>query len=120
MARAYPVELRERVVSAFNEGEGTYDEIAERFKVGRASVIRWVALERDEGTLAAKPMGGARHEYLIDSEGEQMIRDVLEGLPDATLDELVAVYAETRGIEVSVRTMGRCVRRMGLTRKRGR
>ena len=43
-----PAELRERVVSAFNEGEGTYDEIAERFKVGRASVIRWVALERDE------------------------------------------------------------------------
>lgn len=119
MAGAYPVELRWRVVNAFNEGEGTYDAIGDQFKVGRASVVRWVALERATGDVVPKPMGGARTTRLIDTEGEEMIRSVLEDLPDATLEELVDLYEDERGIRVAVRTMGRCVARLGLTRKRG-
>ncbi len=108
-----------RQVNAFNEGEGTYDAIAERFKVGRASVVRWVALERDTGDVVPKPMGGARHKRRIDEEGEEMIRSVLDDLPDSTLQELADLYADERGVRVSVRTMGRCLARMGITRKRG-
>ncbi|MCB9674680.1 MAG: helix-turn-helix domain-containing protein [Alphaproteobacteria bacterium] len=114
------MELRWRVVRAFKAGEGTYDSIAERFMVGRASVSRWVALERATGDVVAKPMGGARQERRIDAEGEEMLRTVLEDVPDSTLEELVDLYEEERGIRVGVRTMGRCVARLGLTRKRGR
>ncbi len=110
MARAYPVELRMRVVEAFNNGEGTYDEIAARFCVGRASVVRWVALERDTGSVEPKPMGGARHERLIGREGEEFIRRVLKEIPDTTIPKLVAAYEEVFGIQVALRTMGRyCV-----------
>ena len=65
MAGAYPMELRTRVIAAYNDGEGTYDEIAERFAVGRATVSRWIALDRHRGSLEPKPMGGARHELII-------------------------------------------------------
>ena len=119
MAGAYPVELRIRVVDAFNDGEGTYDEISARFGVGRASVIRWVALERDTGSVAPKPMGGARHERLIGPEGEDFIRRVLEEIPDTTIPELVDTYEEEFGIRVGLRTMGRCIHRLGFSREGG-
>jgi len=77
MAAAYPVELRIRVVEAFNNGEGTYDEIASRFRVGRASVTRC--------SVEPKPNGGARHERRIGPEGEEFIRAVLEEIPDTTI-----------------------------------
>ena len=70
MPRAYPVELRSRVVAAFEQG-GTYDSVADRFDVGRASVVRWVRLARQTGSVVAKPMGGARHTRLIDAEGKR-------------------------------------------------
>lgn len=120
MAGSYPRELRVRVVEAFNDGEGTYEEIGERFTVGRATVVRWVGRDRYLGTVDASPMGGARHVRLIDSGGEEMLRRVLEAVPDSTLPELVDTYEEEFGTRVGVRTMGRCVARLGITRKRGR
>ena len=120
MPGAYPIELRWRVVNAFKEGGGTYDDIAERFKVGRASVTRWIALDRETGDVVPKPMGGARGERRIDAEGEEMLRTVLADVPDSALQELVDLYEDERGTRVGVRTMGRCLARLGLTRKRGR
>jgi transposase len=42
MAEAYPVELRERVVKAYEAGQGSYPTIASKFLVGEATVRRWV------------------------------------------------------------------------------
>jgi len=119
VAGAYPVELRWRVVNAVRKEGATYDEAAERFDVGRASVVRWLALERTTGDVMPRPMGGARHKRIVDEAGEELIRSVLAELPDATLEELVDAFEEDRGIRVAVRTMGRCVARLGITRKRG-
>ena len=49
-----------------------------------------------------------------------MIRLVLKKVPDSTLQELVDLFEAERGIKLGIRTVGRCVARLGITRKRGR
>jgi transposase len=115
----HPMALRERVIEAYNNGEGTYDELAERFRVGRASVDRWIGLAKRTGSVEPKPMGGARHERKVDGEGEDFVREFLEQMPDSTQPELVAAYEEEFKVRMHRSTMGRSVARMGFTRKRG-
>ncbi|GEM_PF-5279674 len=72
-----PIELRQRIVDAYNNGEGTYQELAERFMVGRATVDR--VLNR----------AGGKQKSSVDEAGKQFLTDTLEALPDSTLVELV-------------------------------
>ena len=119
MGRPLPVELRERAVHAYLNGEGTYKEIAERFGVGEASVDRWVSRYRQSGSVEAKPMGGARHEHKVDEEGLAYLRLLLEDESIWTRQELCDEYFDAFGVRVSVATMGRAIRRLGFSRKRG-
>ncbi len=119
MPRAYPIELRERVVAAHENGEGSFAELAERFKVGEASVNRWVSLKRRTGSLAPLPRPGRVRARLVTPAGEQFIEGVLEDLPDSSVPELVAAYEEELGVKVSVTTMKRTLKQLGFTRKRG-
>jgi len=89
-----------------------------RFKVGEATVNRWVARKRQTGDVAPKPMGGSRG-CLVDAEGEELIRSMFEVMPDLTLIEVCEGYSEERGLDISPQTMSSTVRRMGLRRKRG-
>lgn len=54
MGKSLSNDLRQRVVEAYERGEGTQPQIAERFGVGEASVRRWVALKRKTGGLEPK------------------------------------------------------------------
>ena len=120
MPRAYPVELRERVVAAYEDGEGTYAELAERFKVGEASVSRWLSLQRNKKSLEPGKPPGAVGPTLIDESGLDFIRESLEAVPDTTILELVDAYEQEFGVAVSRSTMSRAVnQKLGFTRKKG-
>jgi transposase len=53
-----PVELRERVVAAYESGRESYDVIAAQFGVARRALQRWVALKRETKSVAPRPRGG--------------------------------------------------------------
>ena len=59
MVRPYSLDLRERVVSAVEEGQSCR-AVAETFGVSVASAVKWSQRFRTTGTAAAKPMGGKR------------------------------------------------------------
>ena len=119
MGRPLPIELRERIVAAYDNNEGSYRELAARFMVGEATVNRLLARHRRTGRLEPDAMGGARHEYVIDERGMALIKSLLEDDPTWTREELRAELKETYDIEASVATIGRARRRLGFTRKRG-
>jgi putative transposase len=119
MPAPYPVELRDRVVKAWKAGEGSFKEIGARFMVGEASVNRWVSRERRTGSVAPSPMGGARHDYLVDGPGEELLKDLLVEYPDSTLRELCLAYEADRGVAVSPQAMSETLRRLGYTQKKG-
>ena len=60
MGWAYSLDLRERVVGAFDVGDMTDEQVAELFQVGEATVHRWRRLKRETGSLVPRPpRGGA-------------------------------------------------------------
>jgi transposase len=117
--RALPVELRERVVKAYNDGEGTYAELAERFGVGEASVSRWLRRDRD-GRLAARPQSRwSPEKRKLMAEHLEWLEETIEDIPDSTAPELVAALVEVFGVVVSEATVKRARTSLGFTRKKG-
>jgi len=58
--KAYPKELRERVIRAWQRKNATWEELAELFDVGLATVNRWIGRFRRTGSAEALPHGGGQ------------------------------------------------------------
>ena len=115
-----PAELRERVIEALDNGEGTLDELAARFLICPNSILEWRRLRDETGSLHPRPMGGARpQKKCVEEEGEAWIRDTLREKPALTNRQLVALYQERFGLDIHVETMRSTVRRLGFTLKKG-
>ena len=99
MPRPCSIDLRRRVVEAYENNEGTYEEIAARFQVGEASVDRWLALKREQGSVEPKQMGGRRY-CSFDEDAEEVLRFLVFENPDSTRDELVDQLAQEIGAVV--------------------
>lgn len=114
---AYSQDLRQRIVQACDEALETRQEIADRFEVSTAFIRRLLQRRRETGSIAARPRRGGcapalRHKHL--DRLRQRIRD----RPDATLAELCHWMAEHKGPSVSVPTLCRSLRKLGLVRKK--
>jgi transposase len=88
MAEPLPIELRQRVVDAYERGEGSYPTIAKQFRVGEASVRRWVHRQRNVGHVKpCKKRGGN-----ISSVSLKALEKILKKSGDANASEITAAY----------------------------
>jgi transposase len=94
MARAYSLDLRERVVAAVMTGQ-TCRDIARTYRVSVASVVKWSQRFRAIGNAAARRMGGNRPRSLPGERDWLLAR--LAATPDVTLRALVVELGE-RGV----------------------
>jgi transposase len=117
MSKALSVDLRVRVVAGVASGM-SHREAAALFGVSAASVSRWCALERGQGNVAPKALGGDRRSGRIDAHKELIISTVGE-TPDMTLRELRQVLAG-RGLHFGYGTLQRFFQRHQITRKKRR
>jgi transposase len=117
MRWAYSVDLRERVVAAYELGGMTDEEVAEFFHLGEATVHRWKRLKRETGSLDAKPHGGGVP-FRVKPESHPVVRAIVAAEPDLTIPEVAAELHRRTGLKVSDATMGRVLRRLGFTRKK--
>ena len=115
--KTYSIDLRERIVEAVDNKEGTLREIAETFKVNKSFIDKLLKQRRETGSIEALPHGGGPSR-LIDVEKEVLIGNyVLENI-DATLDEICDYLAKKAKLRVSVPTMFRALQRLNLPRKK--
>jgi transposase len=114
MARAYSLDLRERVVAAVAAGESCR-RVAEVFRISVASVVKWSQRYRATGTAAAKPMGGRRG-FSLAAERDWLLAR-LAAAPDLTLRALVAELGE-RGVATSYGSVWRLVHAADLSFKK--
>ena len=117
MPRPYSGDLRRRVVAAVLEGGQRRGSVARRFAVGRSTVYRWVEAAREEGRLEAKPMCGGP-KPTIRGEGEDALKQLVATDNHLTLAEYRDRLAEAAGVRVHPWTLGRALKRLGLTRKK--
>jgi transposase len=114
MARAYSLDLRERVVAAVAGGESCR-KVAGTYKVSVASVVKWSQRFRVTGSAAAKRMGGNQPRSLAGERGWVLAR--LEAVPDLTLRTLV-VELGARGVVTSYGSVWRIVHDAGVSFKK--
>jgi transposase len=114
MARAYSLDLRERVVAAVEEGQSCR-EVARVYRVSVASVVKWSQRQRESGSPAAKPVGG-RKPYAVATERDWVLARIVEQ-PDLTLRALVVELAD-RGLVVSYYALWHFMKREGITFKK--
>jgi transposase len=116
MAEAYPIELRKRAVHAYESGDGTYLEVAAIFRVGVASLKRWVTLYRIAGNVTPQPKGGGRRSTITSEE----IDAIVARLGDPTALEITAEFnlrRRGRG-RVHVSSIKRALHRFGYVVKK--
>lgn len=115
MSKALSVDLRERAVAAVRAG-ATHREAAERFGVSAASVSRWQVLERAQGNVRPKALGGDRRSRHIDAHKAAIV-EALGPQADRSIEEVRHVLAQ-QGLVFSFGSLQRFFRRHAITRKK--
>src|SRR6185369_7541930 len=99
MGWAYSVDLRERVVAAFDRAGMTEQEAAALFRVGEATVRRWKRLRRETGSVDPRPVGGG-YPPRVAPEHYPVVRAILEEKPDLTDQEVAWEFHRRTGCSV--------------------
>ncbi|MNL31151.1 Transposase [compost metagenome] len=116
MSTSYSLDLRRVAVARFDEGLSAED-VGAMLDIHPNTIRRWVKQRDTRGTLENRPHGGGHTPKLID-EDRQRLRELHEADTDAYLRELVERLAEATGKRVSIHTVDRELRKMGITRKK--
>ncbi len=109
----YSMDLRERVLAAVDAKEGSLRTLAQRFRIGLATLTRWLSRRRQTGSVAPKPHGGG-HPPALDPRAQQRLRELLRQQSDATLDEL----AQRVDVPCSRMAIFRTLKELRITRKK--
>ena len=115
--RAYSMDLRQKIVSAYESGHGTFDELADTFAVGRRTVARFISLARSGEGLWPQPHGGGRPPRL-GGGALRLLSERVASRPDATLSELSDYLRAHAGAAAHPSTVCRALQRLGLPRKK--
>ena len=115
MPAPLPLEVRERMLKAYDEGLGTQEEVAQMFGVTRKCLSALLRRRRQTGSAAPRPHGGGAPAIYSGARLEAL-RRLVRQQPDATLEEL----REQTGSVCSVVTVHNTLKRLGLRFKKRR
>ena len=119
MPQPYSADLRERVLVAYEQGEGSQVAIARRFRVCPATVCNWIRQARQEGRRCPKPHRGGPAGRL-GSRDLALLRRLVAEANDAYLDQYAERPFALTGKRVSSPVMCRTLKRLKLTVKKRR
>ena len=117
MPQPYSADLRERVLVAYEQGEGSQVAIARRFCVCPATVCNWIRQARQEGRRCPKPHRGGPAGRL-GSRDLALLRRLVAEANDAYLDQYAERLFALTGKRVSRPVMCRTLQRLQLRRKK--
>src|SRR4051812_30889191 len=100
MPQPYSADLRERVLVASEQGEGSQVAIARRFRVCPATVCNWIRQARHEGRRSPKPHRGGPAGMLGSTE-HALLQALVAEINDARLDEYAERLFALTGTRVS-------------------
>jgi len=84
----HPAALRERVVRAVETERASVEEVADLFEVGRLSVLHWLQLKREIGTVEPRPRGGGN----VSTVDLHAVQKLVEAKPERTSFDITAAY----------------------------
>jgi transposase len=111
--RTFSLDLRERILAAYDHNEGTRPEIAHRFRVSLGMVKKLLQKRRHNGDIAPRYRFCGRKPLIVATHRSQM-RSLLTRKNDLTLKELRAAM----GLQCSLQAIHVVLGKMGLTYKK--
>jgi transposase len=117
MPQPYSADLRERILVAYEQGEGSQVAIARRFRVCPATVCNWIRQARQEGRRCPKPHRGGPAGRL-GSRDLALLQGLVAEANDAYLDQYAERLFALTGKRVSRSVMCRTLQRLKLTVKK--
>lgn len=113
--KQYSADLRERLLGAIDAGLPRA-EAARLFRVCPSTIRRWQRRERTTGSVAALPRPGRTPR--IGPAQAAVLAAQVAAHHDATLTAHCARWEAVQGVRLSVATMSRTIRRLGITVKK--
>jgi transposase len=113
--KAYSQDLRKRIVQAV-ETTGNQTQVALTFKVSRSTVRRLLKLEIIDPDLKPQPLPG--RDPKVTSQDYGILTALLQAQNDLTLQELCQHFSIHYGLNLSISTMSRLLKKVGWTRKK--
>jgi transposase len=107
--KAYSLDLRQKIVDAYALGDISQRKLAKNFGVTTAFVQTLLKRYRQEGTIAPKVRVDQTPTKLT-PEHLEVLRQLVEAQPDATLAELRQQLYEKTNVLIGVATVDRMVR----------
>ncbi len=107
------LDLRERILASYDAGEGTRQDVADRYRVSLGMVKKLLAQRKKTGGIDARHRFSGRKPYFTDTHREQM-STLIKKQADITLEEI----REALALECSVPAIHYVLRDMNLTFKK--
>jgi len=117
MGRPYGDDLRRKLLSAYDEGEGTLEELAERFLVSVGWAKKISAQRNRTGQTERVPHRAGRKPH-AGPEAQQQVRAWIKAKPDLTLAEIQGKLHSQVTVTLSIPQIWHLLRRMGLRLKK--
>jgi transposase len=108
-------DLRKRIVAAYDRGDGTRQQIADRYDVSLGMVKKLLLQRQRTGDIAPRHRFSGRKPK-ITPQHQQRLRRLVSDYPDMTLEEL----RDAIGIECTVPAIYYALCRLGLPLKKRR
>jgi transposase len=112
----YSLDIREKIVSAYEAGDTSIRKVASRFMVSKGVVTRLLEQKRTQGDLRPKAATGGKPSQLAPYQAE--IIDMVNQHPDWTLEEYCEKWQEQSGVRVSSSAMCRFLSKQNLSLKK--
>ena len=109
------MDLRRRLLKAYDRGGVTREDVAKRFDVSLGMVKKLLQQRRQTGDIAPLHHRSGRKPKILDGHRRRM-RELLRGKPDLTLEEL----RDAAGLDCTVQAVHYALEEMGLTYKKRR
>ena len=113
--KTYSMDLRERVLAAYDAGGGTQKELASRFCVSVGWIRKLLRRRRETGSFEAWDDHAGRKAAFEGAALEQL-REWVQADPDITLQEL----CDRSGVNCSLVAVYNALKRLGCRRKKSR
>jgi transposase len=119
MARCYGDDLRRKLLSAYDRGEGTLTQLAERFSVS-VGWARKISSQRKRTGQAERVPHRPGRKLRTGPEAQQQVKAWFAAQPDLTLAEVQARLKSEADVQISLPQIWFLLRRLGLRLKKSR
>ncbi len=116
--KPYSIDLREKIVKVYEQGDTSVRKVADRFGVAKSFVQKLLSMKKTQGHVEPRQQGGVMKGELDGYQSQ--LAAMVEQYPDATLLEYCEYWGTTYNHCVNTSTMCRALQKQKLTLKKRR